>query len=140
MWQFLKILFFGGSTVLTPQPIDVSDPWVEISVSDPLEAITPGATIQIQLQTAVSAQADATSRMAAAARQYPDNCVRARLVTTQGLEVEIGNLSTAASSDATFLVLSREGGIPTQDKFARVKLRATCELRGVVVSWRNYSE
>ena len=140
MWQFLKILFFGGSTVLTPNAIDVSEQWVELSPPEPLEAITPGATIQIQLKNLVSAESDVLSRMAAAERQYPDNCVRVRLVTLQGSEVEIANLSTAASNDATFLVLSREGGIPTGDKFSRVMLQAMCELRGVVVSWRNYSE
>jgi hypothetical protein len=140
MWQFLKILFFGGSTVITPHAIDVAESWVEISPSEPLEAITSGAAIQIQLGNLVSAQPDVLSRMSAAERQYPDNCVRGRLLTTKGSEVEIANLSTAASSDATFLVLSREGGIPTGDKFSRVMLRAMCELRGVVVSWRNYSE
>jgi hypothetical protein len=140
MWQFLRILFFGGSTLLTPDPIDVSESWVELSPPEPLEAITPGATIQIQLKNSVLIQPDALGRMAAAEQQYPANCVRGRLVTAQGSQVEISNLSTAVSSDATFLVLSREGGIPTSDEFSRVSLRATCELKGVVVTWRNYSE
>lgn len=137
MWEFLKIVFLGGSTVLTPQPIDVSESWVEINLSEPLEALTSGAAIEIELSNLDSAP-DAVSRMAAAKRLHPNNCVQARLVTTQGSEIQVAELSTAASSDSTFLVLSRKGGIPTDGQFSRVMLRATCELKGVTVSWRNY--
>lgn len=134
------MLFFGGATVLTPNAIDISDAWVVLTPPEPLEAINPGATIRIQLRHLVSAEPGALGRMAAAEREYPDNCVQGRLVSAQGSEVEIANLFTSASDRATFLVLSRAGGVSTDDQFSRVMLRATCELKGVVVSWQNYSK
>ena len=137
MWEFLKIFIFGASTVLTPQPIDVADSWVELELSEPLEAISPGASIEIRLDGLKSA-ADPLSRMAVAKLRHPNHCIRARLVTKQGSMVDLTELAAGVSKDSTFLLVSRDGGIPTNRKFTRLMLSATCELKEVTVTWHNY--
>jgi len=139
MWTLLKILLLGGGVTLTTQTVDIGQAWVLLTPSEPLNVVTEGAALYISVPGLESAGSDVLSRIKAAELRYPNGCVRARLVGVDGKELEMANRSAGASNAETLLILSAEQGIPTDRRFAKVLLSAACELKGVRITWQNYS-
>jgi hypothetical protein len=140
MWTFLKILMFGGGVALTTHSVDIGREWATLSASKPLNVVTEGAALYISVSDLDPSASDVIARMASANTRYPIGCVQARLVGVDGRILEISNRGTGASNDETFLILSPADGIPTDRRFAKVALSATCELKAKKIMWQNYSE
>jgi hypothetical protein len=144
MWQFLQILFFGGTVLITPMPVDVTDSWLEIHLKEPVEALNSGATLQVDVTSIVPPTKpdghDAIDRLAIATERFPNGCVEARLVTKEQREVMLTNVSPSVSSTQTFLLLTNAAGMPTDLKFSNVFVRASCPISATHVYWHNFSE
>jgi predicted methyltransferase MtxX (methanogen marker protein 4) len=140
MWTFLKMLFLGGTTVLTLHPIDIDEAWVHIEPKEALTAITSGASLFVNITPLVPPPTNIMDRMAAVDRLFPKGCMLARLRTKAGQEIALSNTGAAVSNSATYIHVVAENGVPTDLKFRTVEISATCPVKGVVVSWQNYSE
>jgi len=53
MKNLLLILFFSKIVLLTPAPIQLTDTWLELSPDKPIEAITSGASIYIDITSSI---------------------------------------------------------------------------------------
>jgi hypothetical protein len=51
MWDFLKILFFTSSTILTPKPIDIGAAWIDIPLKQPIEALNYRAALRLDISS-----------------------------------------------------------------------------------------
>jgi hypothetical protein len=140
MWTFFKILFLGGTTLLTPHPIDLGEAWVRIDPKESLAAVTSGASLFVDITALIPPPTNLLDRMATADRLFPKGCIRARLNTNAGEEITLLNAGSAVSNSNTYIIVAAESGVPTDLKFRTVSISATCPMKGVVVSWKNYSE
>lgn len=140
MWQLLKALIFGGTTLLTPTPIEIGHEWINLTSSKDLSAITPGATLQIEINSHVPTSMNIIDRLTLAETLFPEGCVQARLIAKDRKIISLSNVGVAASNTQTVLQLSADHGVPTDIAFSNVQLRADCEVKKVLVSWHNFSK
>jgi hypothetical protein len=49
MKEFLTLLFFSGSLLLTPKPIDIGKEWVNLIPKKPIEVVNGGACLYLEV-------------------------------------------------------------------------------------------
>ncbi len=77
-----KLIFFLKTILLTPSPINISNEWVSIKPSEPLEAITGGAAIHIDITQFVKPfQFDEVSK------KFPNGGIEGKLIQQNGKEI-----------------------------------------------------
>ena len=140
MWQLLKMVFLGGTTLLTPTPIEIGTEWVSLTPKKPLTAITSGATLYFDVTQALPSSINLVERLEQGERLFPDGCAQAQLVTGAGQVVPLGRTGVAVSNTKTFLVLSADKGVPTDAEFFTVRVRADCRVGHTPVYWKNFSK
>ena len=141
MWQFIKAMFFAGSFLLTPTPVNITSSWLEIHLKDSVEALNSGATLEIDVTSIVPPTKpgghDVVERLARTEESFPKGCVEARLTTKDQREVLLTNVSSSTSSTQTFLLLSKPNGMPIDLQFATLFIRASCPIMATQIYWRN---
>ena len=140
MWQLLKALFLGGTTLLTPTPIEVGVEWITVTPSQPLSAITPGATLYFEVTAILPSSINATARLVQGEKIFPKGCAQAQLISSSEEVVSLSSTGVAASSTQTFLLLSATPGVPTDTEFSTIRLRADCGIKNTLVYWRNFTK
>lgn len=141
MKEFFLILFFSKTVLLTPVPVNISGE-MEIRTEKLLEAITPGASLDIDVS-------DFTGRMRikemgilevekALKNKIPEGSVKAVLHGVKGERVVLNESGFALTNDGAKLVLYADTGVPTNVAFNKVTISTRTELRGVKVYWKNY--
>ena len=138
MLEFLRILFFAKTVLLTPQPVTLLGD-MELRPQEPLTAITSGAGIEIDVTSMLARRQDEgiVDLRRRVVEAFPRGRIEARLLG-KGPEVLLRyEGGVAVSDDAIVLGLVAEGGIPTDAEFDRVILKTAVKLESVRVSWRN---
>lgn len=141
MKEFFLILFFSKTILLTPVPVNISGEMV-ISPEKPLEAITPGASLEIDVS-------DFTGRIKMKElgmievkkilkERIPEGSVSATLHGAKGEKVLLNESGFSISNDGAKLTLFADQGIPTNVAFHRITITSNSELRGVKVYWKNF--
>jgi len=135
----LKILLFGGATVITPNPVDIGLQTIDIQVTENIEAITSGASLYIDITREISSDSvfDALNEID---KKYPKGCVGAVLSGKNGDKVLLDTSSGAWSNELVELRLSSQKGVPTDMPFTSIKISSCNEIKSTVVKWRNYSK
>lgn len=141
MMEFLRILFFAKTVLLTPEPINLLGD-VELRPREPLTAITAGASIEIDVSSMITKprQESVEDFYRRAEAMFPSGAAEAKLLTKDKREVVLNydQRGIAFSNDTVFLVLSADGGVPTDIEFEIVRLTSRIELQSVKVTWKNY--
>jgi hypothetical protein len=143
MKEFVLILLFGKTVLLTPAPIDLFGD-VQLGPEKPLSAITDGAIIEIDVSSMIKirAQEGLLDFVARVKRDFPAGTIEAKLISANGQIVRLRNTdSFAMGKDRVMLDLSAEGGVvPTDVKFDKVIVSSSIRLKSVKVMWRNYTK
>ena len=134
MKTFFLLLFFSKTLLLTPDPINLSQDWMQIVPQRPLTAITSGATIIIDITSIVGEE----KNIATLERTFPRGTVEAKLIRDDGTEVTLHDGFFAYSEHQCWILLSGDGPVPTSVRFVKVLVRGSPILRGVKVSWKNF--
>jgi hypothetical protein len=144
MIDFLLILFFSKTLLLTPNPIDINGS-VEIHPSEPLKAITEGASLQLDVSSAIgigSIKDEGILKLKERVlEKFPSGKVHAQLITADNKSVSLeyeGNYSYRDHS--IWLTLAGQPGVPTDLKFNKVRIESEIPLQGVKVLWKNYMQ
>ncbi len=139
---FLLILFFSKTILLTPEFIDVDTNMsgFEMSLSEPVSAITQGASIQIDVSEMLmkDGENNIIEIRNRVRNHFPENSVEVELI---GEQVEInltyqGGVST--NKDSVRLVFSNNE-MPTGVDFNRIVIKTNVGLSRVKIYWRNYT-
>lgn len=141
MKEFFLILFFSKTILLTPVPVNISGERV-IRPEKPLEAITPGASLEIDVS-------DFTGRMRMKEmgmlevkknlkERIPEGSVSATLHGPNGEKVVLNESGFSISNDGAKLTLFADHGVPTNVAFNKITITSSTELRGVKVYWKNF--
>lgn len=139
MKEFFLILFFSKTILLTPEPIDLHGR-LELVPDKPIEAITSGAGIQVDVSSmaAWNAKEDILVFRKKLSDIFPPGTINAKLVG-KGKGVTLSYQGNHQfNKDNVMLSLYAENGMPTGVEFTKVIIESSIELDGVKVYWKNY--
>ena len=135
MKEFFLMLFFAKSVLLTLGGADINNEWMQVPLEEPLEAITSGASIYVDVTKYVDADASINKLDAT----FPAGTVRVRLVQKDGQETLLRNSSAYSfEEDKVYLILYAADGVPTGKEYTELYVRSTKPLSGVSLVWRNH--
>jgi len=142
MKEFLLILLFGKSVLLTPVPV-VLHGSMELQPEAPIEAITSGASIQIDVSSIVSwdTKEGILEFRQRLKKQFPPGSIKAELFGDGNKKTTLtykGN--HLFNKDSVMLSLYGDNGVPTDVEFKKVILTSSIELKGVKVLWKNHKQ
>ena len=141
MKEFFLILFYSKVVLLTPAPVDVLGQ-MEIAPAEPLEAITRGANIQIDVSSytgGLSLKNTGIVELRQAVRnKIPEGSVTATLYSAQGHKIELHDSGISLGPEDARLIFHAASGVPTDVASNRVVIASRVGLKGVKVFWQNY--
>jgi len=139
MLIFLKILFFGGVTTLTPNSINLGDKEIRLALKEPIEAITSGASIIVDVSEHINAKT-VTDAFKEIDIKYPNGCIVAKLISNDSKEIILSESSGAWANDNISIHLRAKNGIPTDLEFNLVEIKSCKSIVGTNLKWRNYTK
>ena len=142
MIEFLQILFFAKSLLLTPEPVDIEGE-VTLQLAEPISAITSGAHVRIDVTGSIPSSVDLSNVVAVLdylAERYPDGSVTATLITRSGEQAILERVSGSTGGERVELIVSSSSGTETDVDFSEMKIVTTTPLRGVTVTWQNHAK
>ena len=135
----LKILIFGGSTLLTPEPIDINTDILTIKPESSIEAITKGASINIDVSQYIYSE-KMTDGFKEIKEKFPQGCITATLISEKGVKVVLSKSSGRWGGSTKMLNLHAADGVPTNIEFNKIELLSCKEIQNTKVTWYNYSK
>ncbi|TJZ63855.1 hypothetical protein [Chitiniphilus eburneus] len=143
MKQLFMMIFFGGSFLLTSSEIDVRPGVVvEVTPKKPLEAITSGAYVSIDVSKMLMREGDDLfSLRKKIEKTFPSQSVVIDLVAEDGSDVSfVFNGGSSISGDSASLILRPENEtVPLSTKYKKILIRSSVLLAKVKIFWHNYS-
>lgn len=134
MKTLLLILFFGKWVLLTPEPVDLTEKWIELTPKKPISAITGGAAIHVDVTQEIGYVPDFGKLKII----IPPHTVTAELIPETGPPISITNTSYTYSDKEVALIVDGAGSMPTDIKFKKVRIRSSRHIKRASVTWRNY--
>lgn len=140
MKEFFLILFFSKTVLLTPNPIMLNGE-IQLIPKDPLEAITTGASIQIDVSSMIKQGEDEgflefDKRLL---ESFPAGAINAKLIGNDKTEVMLTyEGASLTNKESTMLSLYSEGGVPTDIEFNKVVVTSNIELKDIKIYWKNF--
>ena len=135
----LKILLFGGSTLLTPEPIDINTNIFTIEPKSSIEAITKGASLNIDVSQYILSE-KMTDGFNEIKEKFPQGCITATLISEQGQKVVLDKSSGRWGGAKKMVNLHAANGVPTDIEFNKIELVSCKEIKSTKVTWYNYSK
>lgn len=136
MKEFFALLFFSGSLLLTPKPIDIGKDWVNLKPKKPITATNGGACLYLEVTKAVG-NIDDVDKLD---KLLPVGTIEAELIPDNGQPFILRNSSAYAFRDNKVNVkMMADSGVPTKIKFHNVRVRSSVPLTSVSVTWNNSS-
>jgi len=132
--NWFKLLFFLKTVLITSSPIALGDEWVVVTPQEPLEAITGGAAIYVD----VSKYVDPLD-FEKGEKRLPVGLVEGELETTSGKTIFLRSAGTSHANDSVRLIVTSGAPIPVGVEFVKVRLKSERPLEGVNVYWKNGS-
>ncbi len=140
--DFFLILLFAKSVLLTQSPIDVYGSFV-LDFEEPIKAITPGASIQIDVSSMISysSNEDIRTFRKKLLKLFPKNIIRGKLITKNGQKVLITYHGDHLFNKKEVLIsLYADDGIPLDKEFENLELESKIQLTSVYIYWKNYKK
>ena len=142
MKEFILILFFAKTILLTQSPIDVHGNLV-LELKEPIKAITTGASIQVDVSSMISySSSDEISAFRGKLlKLFPQNSIKGKLVQKNGNEVLLTyNGDHLFNSKEVLISLYAENGVPLDKEFEKVELQSDRLLTSVSIYWKNHKK
>ena len=131
---WFKLLLFLETVLLTPAPVTIGDEWVTVNPQEPLEAITGGAAIYVEVTEHAK-----PLEIERARKEFPTGMIKGELETANGMTISLTNVGTSLSRHAVRLVVASDTPVPVGLEFTVVRLKSAIPLEGVDVYWKNGS-
>lgn len=140
MKDFLMMLLFAKSTLLTPDPINLYGT-VEIKLNKPLKAITSGAHLLIDVSKSVGDVQGILERQKKIQQLFPSRTIKAELYSSKNQPIIFyydGYFKHTNTS--IFLTLDSALEVPTGVEFDRIILTSSIKLNQVTITWVNFTK
>lgn len=135
MWELLRILFLGKVVALTPAGVTLTSDLQEFSAREPLEVITEGANLRLDVSSLLRAHG-AAEAFEISDKLFPSGCIKAEGVLTNGDSHYFSLQTTSYAPESVELILQS----PTVRVGMRFKLFRLSSCRRVErssLTWRN---
>ncbi len=139
MITLIKILFFGGASLLTPKLVDLVDSTTLIQLAEPISAITQHAALEIDVSAYIVADNEDVAEEEFV-QVFPEACVSALLHSKYGVSVYLDQVEGILLNGQKLLRLSASTGVPIGDNFNRLELHVCKEIRKTTLTWHNYEK
>ncbi len=138
MKEFLLAIFFSEVVLLTPQPIDVRQQ-VELRSESTIEAISPGAAIEIEVSNLVGTVSGISEREKRISELFQPGSLIAELRSEGAAPVVLRYEGSFAWADeGVWLSLVSPEGVPTGVEFESILIKSELLLEDVSIRWRNF--
>lgn len=141
MKEFFLILFFSKTVLLTTVPVDLLGEKVVVP-EDPLKAITPGASIQVDISDYLTQSGLIDTGLAENQKLLkdliPQGSIKAVLSDLDGNKIQLDHIGFSWSPDDTRVILTSSSGVPTDRSFNKVLIVSRIDLKGARIYWKNY--
>jgi hypothetical protein len=134
---FLKILLFGASIQLTSSPVDINTTLLKLEAPEPLDVVTTGAHLLIDITKNVKS-GDLLEARNDARSKLPEGCVKAILISKDNQAYKFSNQGVSWSQGEVQLSLISKGALETDLEFVFVELSSCKAIRGTRITWVNY--
>ncbi|WP_373096230.1 hypothetical protein [Zhongshania sp.] len=139
MITLIKILIFGGASLLTPKSIDLVDATTLIPLAEPISAITEAASLEIDVSQYVNTESE-DNAVQAFSDAFPNACVSAMLHSKFGVSVYLDKVEGRVENNKKLLRLSASTGMEAGVNFNRLEIHACKEIRRTTLIWHNYDK
>lgn len=140
MKELFLILFFSQTVLLTPEPVDL-DGIMKLTPEKPLEAITHGASLQIDVSSMIAwrEKENILSFRSRLTALFPPGSIEAELIGKDNESILLHYEGEHQfNRNSVMLSLYADDRVPTNLEFKQVILKSYIELKGVQVYWKNY--
>jgi hypothetical protein len=131
-------LLFGSTIVITPQGADLGTSPSRIVLDEPIEAITAGAHIMIDITRFIKST-NVIDGLNEVDTIFPKGCVTATLISDSSKIVLDDSYGGWGGEDSVRLNLSSQVGIPVDVKFIAVEITSCVDIKQAIVLWHKYS-
>ena len=139
MKELFLILLFSKTVLLTPVPIDLYGQ-LDLIPERPLEAITSGASIQIDVSSRISWDGeDIFDFRQKLSDIFPPGTIEAELKGSHDEKVILVYTGhTEFNDESVRLLLYAEPGVPLDVEFEKVSIKSSIRFEGVRIFWKNF--
>ncbi|MGD8175833.1 hypothetical protein [Marinimicrobium sp. ARAG 43.8] len=141
MLEFIRILLFGSSVLLTPDPIEIVNEPFELQFEEPISAVTAGAAFYIDVTAMVPYEVQNIFQARAWAEKAFGKESISIVLINDATERELTLLYKGGfgwSETTADLTIGAEGGFPKTVEYDRLVLTSDTDLYGVRIVWKNY--
>lgn len=139
--QFFKALFLSKAFLLTPVPIDLDVHWVQISLQEPLTALTVGAAVQVRLRTTEEFFRDSENLLTdleIAEKFIPQGTILAEMTDAQGNVLIFANKHILLGNDYVVYTINGEKPFPLGLEYTKLRIKSNKPIQGVQIYWKNF--
>ena len=137
--NLIKIMLWGGTTLLTPEPIDINLDITKITFKKPISAINAGASIKIDITKYIKVT-NTVASLKEIDEIFPDNCVSIKLVSTSNKSFTLSKLNGGVGNKSAAVYISSQSGVPTGVKFHSLEISSCKLLESINIEWINFSK
>ncbi len=133
---------FGGSTVVTPEPIYISDQPVSISFDKPITAYNKWATFHVDISQYSNEGLDYLKQNQYLRSSFPEGCIKLILIGENGSEYNFTNSNSALGRNSAtdiWSILSTSENVPNI-KYVSARISSCKALSATKISWFNFGK
>ena len=140
MKDFIFILFFAKTILLTPDSMSIMRGEVVLEPDEEITAITKGASLQIDVSSNFKWSGEPIKEFRGEVKKkFPAGTIKAVLFSKNHGEVELVYTgSMLINKDEVLLSLYGVEGVPVDVGFHKVVIFTEIDLEGVKVIWKNH--
>ena len=147
---FLKIVFLGKTILLTPEPVELDENWLELNLNSPVSVVTGGASLLVQIPPSdsliISAKKIAKGNVFETLEQLlPENNFQAILHTVSGVQIALDQRSFTISDfsltaeDSLRIKLTGDAPLSESDEIKRISVKSLRHFTTVKIFWKNFT-
>ena len=144
MFDFLLILFFSKTILLTPDYVNIepSNYGYTIDLKEPINAVTTGASIQIDITEMLPpfSKGDLFKVRRAISEMFPDSSIEATLTSEGSKTIRLRYQGYSLIGNETASLKLSRNEIPTGVDFKTITIKTDVKLERVKISWRNFQK
>ena len=133
-------MLFGGSTLITPEPIAIGDEPVEVIFRDPIKAMDKYASFNVKVSEYAESShfQDFTKEITS---NFPEGCLKIHLNSKNSDSVLFTKRAVTWNNPGDVSVnLKSAGGVATDMKYTSLIISSCNELKSTKITWFNYGK
>ncbi|MCP5325319.1 MAG: hypothetical protein H7A09_03195 [Oceanospirillaceae bacterium] len=138
MIELIRIIFFGGNLLVTPEPIFVGTKPTTIELRKPLIALNCSASFNVDVREHITSD-NYPEFVNEAESKFPDNCLNIQLQSENGAIASFSNSSVTWNSPSDVSInLKATSKFNEKLKYSKLSISSCRDLNSTEITWYNY--